>query len=431
MNQTDQAMLAGADGPLGAQLTSGSEPRHELLAPATLDDPYPTYQEMRSTSPVYRDRRFLGWIITRYDDVAAVLRDPSVSSLRPTASEPVGRSLASIADDVRERRDFESRWMMYLDPPEHTRLRSLVNKAFTAARVAGLRHQVQGLIDELLTRGYESGELDIVQDLAVPLPALVIADLIGLPREDHELFQTWSHGIAAGMVLSTRGQQAIDGLREAHRCQTELIAYLGRLIASRRTRPQDDLVSALIATEESGSVLSEQELIAMCVLLLFAGHETTMHLIGNGMLALVQHPSEFERLRAEPDLIGQAVEEFLRYDCPVQATGRRATAEMEIAGCRVEPGEFLTPVIGAANRDPAQFQDPDRLDITRRDNRHLAFAHGAHYCLGAPLARLEGQLAIGSLVRTFRTLDLSGPVVRRRHFYLRGLESLRVTGRRV
>jgi cytochrome P450 len=383
---------------------------------------------MRVAAPIYRDRRFLGWILTRYDEVSAVLRDPRVSSVRPTASEVVPNSLASIGERVRELRAFQARWMMYLDPPEHTRLRALVSKSFTSSTVANLRERIQGIVDELLAACRESGTYDVIKDFARPLPALVIADLIGLPREDRIEFQSWSDGIAAGMVLSTRGPGALEGLTEAHRCQTELIAYFESLIASRRSQPQDDLLSGLIAAEQEGTKLDDAELIAMCVLLLFGGHETTTHLIGNAVLALLEHPAECRRLKSEPALIGRAVEEFLRFDSPVQATGRRATTDMEIGGVHVRAGEFLTPVIGSANRDPSCFNDPNTLDISRQENRHLAFALGPHFCLGAPLARLEGQLAIGSLVGAFRTMELAGAVVRRRHFYLRGLESLPLTG---
>jgi pimeloyl-[acyl-carrier protein] synthase len=402
--------------------------RFELLDAASLDDPYPVYEEMRAVAPVYRDRRFLGWILTRYEDVASVLKDPRVSSVRPTADEVIPTSLASIADRLRELRTFQARWMMYLDPPEHTRLRALVSKSFTASTVSSLRGRIQGLVDDLLAAGSQSGSFDVVRDFARPLPALVIADLIGLPREDRTIFQSWSDGIAAGMVLSTRGQGALDGLIEAHRCQRELISYFEALIASRRARPKEDLLSGLIAADQDGSRLDDDELIAMCVLLLFGGHETTTHLIGNSVLALLQHPSEYERLRSDPELIVRAVEEFLRFDSPVQATGRRATTDMAIGGFHIRPGEFLTPVIGSANRDPALFNDPDKLDIGRQENRHLAFALGPHFCLGAPLARLEGQLAIGSVVRTFRSLEISGAIVRRPHFFLRGLESLPVSG---
>jgi cytochrome P450 len=412
--------------PTPEQLAEREGARYELLDPAVLQDPYPLYRQMRDEAPVYRDRRFMGWILTRYDDVLAVLRDPRVSSNRPLASEPVGPSLASVATEVREIRQFQGRWMMHLDPPEHTRLRTLVSKAFTATRVEALRETVLALTDELLSPAREAGYIDLVQDLASPLPALVIGDLLGVPRDDRSTLQVWSDGIAAGMVLSGRGQAALDGFREAHRCQRELVDYFQALIAERRRRPKDDLLSAFIAAEENGSILGDDELISMCVLLLFAGQETTTGLIGNGLMALLEHPGELERLRDEPALIERAVEEFLRFDCPVQATGRRATVAMDIGGYRIEPGDFLTPVIGAANRDPKRFARADELDIARDDNRHLGFAHGPHYCLGAPLARLEGQIAIGTVVQTFARLEPGGLPKRRHHFYLRGLESLPV-----
>jgi pimeloyl-[acyl-carrier protein] synthase len=418
--------VASAEGESRALAGEGDR-RYDLLDAAVLDDPYPLYDELRTVAPVYRDRRFFGCILTRYDDIVAVLKDGRVSSRRPTADERVPRSLSAIAEQLRELRAFQSRWMLYLDPPEHTRLRSLVNKSFTAATVARMRGRIQGLIDELLRPYVDGARFDVVQGFARPLPALVIADILGLPPEDRALLQDWSDGLAAGMVLST-GQDAIEGLTEAHRCQAELIRYFEDMIRVRRAAPREDLLSALIAAEEDGSRLGDDELIAMCVLLLFAGHETTTHLIGNTVLALTAWPSEFDRLRVEPALVQRAVEEFLRFDSPVQATGRRATTDMEIRGCAIRAGEFLTPVIGAANRDPSVFDHPDRLDISRAENRHLAFALGPHFCLGAPLARLEGQLAIGSVVSTFRHLERSGQGTRRGNFYMRGLESLPVVG---
>lgn len=405
-----------------------AEPRYDLLGKSTLEDPYRLYDELRVAAPVYRDRRFFGCILTRYDDVVAVLKDSRVSSRRPTADERVPRSLSAIAEELRELRAFQSRWMLYLDPPEHTRLRALVNSSFTAGTVARMRYRVQDLVNGLLRPFAGGAQFDLVQAVARPLPALVIADILGLPPEDRPLFQSWSDGIAAGMVLST-GQDAIDGLIEAHRCQRELIGYFEEMIAARRNEPRDDLLSALIAAEEAGTRLDDGELIAMCVLLLFAGHETTTHLIGNAVLALINWPSEFEHLRREPALVQRAVEEFLRFDSPVQATGRRATVDLEIRGCPIRAGEFLTPVIGAANRDPAVFDNPDRLDIGRADNRHLAFALGPHFCLGAPLARLEGQLVIGTLTRAFLGLEPAGEAIRRQNFYMRGLECLPVVGK--
>ena len=290
-----------------------------------------------------------------------------------------------------------------------------------------MRGRIQSLVDGLLQPHVEGVIFDAVRELARPLPALVIADILGLPPEDRTLFQTWSDGIAAGMVLSTR-QDAISGLTEAHHSQRELIRYFEDMIRARRARPGDDLLSVLIAADEDGTRLNDEELIAMCVLLLFAGHETTAHLIGNAVLALMEWPSEFDRLRVEPALMPRAVEEFLRFDSPVQATGRRATVDIEIRDCLIRAGEFLTPVIGAANRDPAVFDQPNRLDLGRADNRHLAFAVGPHFCLGAPLARLEGQLAIAGVVGTFRKLELADRPIRRRNFYMRGLESLPLAG---
>jgi cytochrome P450 len=405
----------------------GGDRRYDLLDTGVLDNPYPLYDELRTAAPVYRDRRFFGCILTRYDDIVAVLKDSRVSSRRPTADERVPRSLAAIAEQLRELRAFQSRWMLYLDPPEHTRLRSLVNNSFTAVAVARMRDRVQALVDGLLLPYVGGSRFDAVQDFARPLPALVIADILGLPSEDRTLFQTWSDGIAAGMVLSN-GQEAVGGLMEAHRSQGELISYFRDMIRARRAKPSDDVLSALIAAEEADSRLDDAELIAMCVLLLFAGHETTTHLIGNGLLALIEWPSEFDRLRGEPGLVQRAVEEFLRFDSPVQATGRRTTADMEIRGCAIRAGEFLTPVIGAANRDPTVFENPDRLDIARAENRHLAFAFGPHFCLGAPLARLEGQLAIGTIARVFRHVERAGQMTRRQNFYMRGLESLPLVG---
>ena len=302
--------------------------KYDLLDAAVVDNPYPLYEELRSVAPVYRDRRFFGCILTRYDDIVAVLKDGRVSSRRPTADERVPRSLAAIAEQLRELRAFQSRWMLYLDTPEHTRLRSLVNKSFTGAIVARMRERIQGLIDELLSPYVEGAQFDAVQGFARPLPALVIADILGLPAEHRALLQDWSDGLAAGMVLST-GQDAIDGLTEAHRCQKELIRYFEDMIRVRRAEPREDLLSALIAAEEDGRRLGDDELIAMCVLLLFAGHETTTHLIGNSILALIEWPTEFDRLRTQPELVPRAVEEFLRFDSPVQATGRRAMVDME------------------------------------------------------------------------------------------------------
>jgi cytochrome P450 len=398
--------------------------RYPLLDAAFLDDPYPTYRELREHDPVYRDRRLMGWIVSRYDDVQAVLRDSSVSSQRPLADEPIPRSLEPIADELRELRRFQAHWLLYLDPPDHTRLRGLLATAFTPERAARLRPRIQDLIDQLLT-DTPSGELEVMRDLARPLPVLVIAELLGLPAEDRGLFRGWSDGIAGGMLLQG-GPDAVARLREAHHCQLELIAYFRELIRRRQREPRDDMLSALLAAQGTGAIVSLDELLATCVLLLFAGHETTTNLIGNGVLALLEHPDQLERLRRDPELLSSAVEELLRFDSPVQATGRRATGELRLGNQVIGPNEFLIVLLGSANRDSERFEGPDALDVGRAANRHLAFAQGPHFCLGAPLARLEGQLAIGALVQRLPGLRLAAEPRRRRHFYLRGLDELPV-----
>jgi cytochrome P450 len=283
--------------------------RYALLDAAFLDDPYPTYRQLREHDPVYRDRRFLGWIVSRYDGVQAVLRDPSVSSRRPLADEPIPRSLQPIADELRDLRRFQSHWLLYLDPPDHTRLRGLLAAAFTSERAEGLRPRIQQLVDELLGATRQCGELEVMRDLAQPLPVLVVAELLGLPAEDRQLLRVWSDGIAAEMLLGA-GRDAAAPLLEAHRCQQELIAYFRALIRQRQRQPQDDLISAMLAAQGNGGIASEEELLATCVLLLFAGHETTTNLIGNGVLALLHHPDQLERLRREPPLLAAALEEL-------------------------------------------------------------------------------------------------------------------------
>lgn len=387
---------------------------------AVLADPYPSYHRLRAESPVLRDRRF-GWVLTRYDDVAAILRDPRASARRPLPDEPIPAQLRPLAREVREIRHLQSSWLLCTDPPRHTRLRALVQAAFTPRVVDAMRRRVQQVVDELLGAVQSAGRMDVIADLAYPLPATIIADLLGVPPADRDAFKGWSDAIAAGFTVT------VAATREAYDGQVALTAYMRRLIDRRRAEPADDLLGAVIRAEADGTALSEEELLATCAMLLFAGHETTTHLIGNGVLALLRHPEQLERLRAEPALIGRAVEELLRYDGPAQVTFRRAAADVDIGGTRVEPGDHLYLLLGAANRDPDQFPHPDELDLGRQDNRHLGFAHGPHYCLGAALARLEAQAAVGTLLDRFRGLRLATekPAWRRNHV-LRGLTALPV-----
>jgi cytochrome P450 len=314
--------------------------------------------------------------------------------------------------------------MLVSDPPDHTRLRALVQKAFTPRMIDQLRPRIVTVVAELLDRMAErQGPVDLIAEFAYPLPVVVIAELLGVPAEDRVKFQEWSALLAASVdpLISSELMDRVTWAREA------LHAYLREIIAERRQQPRSDLISALVAVEERGDVLSEPELVVMCTLLLVAGHETTVNLIGNGVLALLRHPDQLERLRADPSLIGSAVEELLRFDAPVQLTGRIAVEPVQIEGQTIEPGQWILPLLGGANHDPAQFAEPERLDLGRNPNPHVAFGRGIHFCLGAPLARLEGQIAIGALVRRFRTLALAGEPVRRDQITLRGLKSLPVS----
>ena len=386
-------------------------PRDHPLLVQFRENPYPLYQYLLANGPVQWNDVLGAWTLARYADVAASLTDPRFSADRTRQS-------------VSESSDYEfAKSMLVSDPPDHTRLRALVSKAFTPRMVEQLRPRIIAIVGELLERmARREGAVDLITDLAYPLPVVVIAELLGVPAEDRVKFQQWSAVVAASLdplVSSELANQvpiARDGL---HR-------YLRGIIAERRRAPRSDLISALVAVEERGDVLSEPELVVMCTLLLIAGHETTVNLIGNGMLALLRHADQLEKLRVEQGLIGVAIEELLRFDSPVQMTGRIALEPVDIDGHTVQPGEWILPLLGAANHDPAQFADPDNLDLARNPNPHVAFGRGIHFCLGAPLARLEGQIAIGALVRRFPNLQLAGEPVRRNQITLRGLQSLPV-----
>jgi pimeloyl-[acyl-carrier protein] synthase len=371
-------------------------------------NPYPLYQYLLATSPVQWNDVLQAWLLARYSDVVNSLTDARFSADR-----------SKFGDD-----GYIAKSMLVSDPPDHTRLRALVQKAFTPRIIESLRPRIIAIVGELLDRMVEKGgTVDLIADLAYPLPVVVIAELLGVPAEDRLKFQEWSGVMAASLdpLVAPELMQRVPVAREG------LHVYLRSIMAERRREPRADLISALVATEERGDVLSEPELVVMCTLLLIAGHETTVNLIGNGMLALLRNPDELTRLRADPSLVQTAVEELLRFDSPVQMTGRIALEPVSIGGHTVEPGQWILPLLGAANHDPAQFADPERLDIGRNPNNHVAFGRGIHFCLGAPLARLEGQIAIGALARRFPNLSLAGEPRRRNQITLRGLESLPVT----
>jgi cytochrome P450 len=389
--------------------------------PAFVTDPFPVYRQLRDDGPVRRAVIAGGleaWLVMRYEDALAALSDPRLSSDVRDASDPrLTQQLPAT-----ERESF-LRNMLRADPPDHTRLRRLVSKAFTARRVAELRPRVQEITDRLLDAVVPNGRADLVADLALPLPVTVISELLGVPAADRHDFQRWTDD------MIRRGTEPPDPA-VVDAAWRRMRSYLTDLLRAKRTRPADDLLSALIVARDEEQRLDEDELVAMAFLLLVAGYITTVNLIGGGICVLLAHPDQLQTLRNDPALLPDAIEEFLRYDGPVNpGIARFAREDVEIGGVTIPRGATVLIASAIADRDPSRFADPDRLDIARRDNAHLAFGHGIHYCLGAPLARLEGQIAIGTVLRRLPELALAVPPgeLRWRPSGLRGPERLPVT----
>jgi cytochrome P450 len=386
------------------------------------DNPYDQYRRLRELRPVHQSP--LGpWTLTRYEDCSRLLRDPSMSVEDTNAT--MDRREALFGDDP-ARRERGSLAILNLDPPDHTRIRRLVQKAFTPRRVETLIPHVQELVDGMLDAVEPSGRMDVIRDLAFPLPFAVISEMLGMPEADRDQLRSWSHTLVKTLEPLTTPEEVPDLLAASD----AMIQHVTAAIEWKRSAPADDLLSAMIAAEEEGDRLSTMELIAQVVLLFIAGHETTVNLIGNGTLALLRNPDQLALLRANPDGIGNAIEELLRYDSPVQFTRRIALQDLHIDGHSIEKGSFIFTILGAANHDPDHFgADADELDITRRDApHHISFGGGIHHCLGAVLARAEARVAIGTIVRRFPELALAssdepawnGRVV------LRGLDALPV-----
>jgi cytochrome P450 PksS len=397
----------------------------DLASPQFKADPHPFYARLRAEAPVWRttlpDRR-VAWLVTRYDDVARVLKDDTFAKDKLNAMDPEQRAKTPWVPGFLKPLE---RNMLDLDDPDHARLRALVSKAFTPRLIERLRGRIEVLCEDLLNamerKGERRGQIELSGDYALPLPATVIAELLGVPAEDQATFHRWSNRLVS--VSSKR-----DMLR-ALPAALSFVRYLRKLIERRRTDPGDDLITALIRAEEAGDKLTNDELLAMSFLLLVAGHETTVNLIASGMLALLEHPKQMKRLRREPSLIKPAVEELLRYTSPVEmATERYAREDVEIEGTTIPRGELVLGVLGSANRDERHFEDPDVLNLARDPNRHLAFGRGGvHHCLGAPLARMEGQIAVSALLKHFpgARLAVSPDSLRwRRGVFLRGLQRL-------
>jgi cytochrome P450 len=402
---------------------SASAPQpFDFRDPAFLADPYPVFRQLRASAPVFK-APFGRWFLTGYDDTAVLLRDKRfgrgyhdpeamVRRFGPTAmQEPAVVELTHM--------------MLMRDPPDHTRLRGLVTKAFTARRIEALRDSIQLLTDRLVDKVAQRGSMDAIRELAFPLPVLVICELLGIPEADRQRFVT---GSSSGAALLNPTPPTRAELDRANAGSLESSAYFEALFEQRRRDPQDDLITQLVQAEEAGDRLSTAELRANVSLLFAAGHETTVNLIGNGFYSLLRHPEQWQILRDDPTLVANAIEEVLRFESPVQAVGRTASEPVELGGVGVEKNDIVVSLVGGANRDPAVFEDPERFDVTRNDLRPLSFGGGIHFCLGAQLARIEAAVVFETILRRLPDLKLTDPEHPkwRPSFVLRGLTELPV-----
>lgn len=387
-------------------------------------NPYPVYRELLANYPVHWGIPVTpampgAWWFTRHADVQTIMKDNRFGRDFVKVIPPEERM--PIPEFFRPYFDMLGQWMLFQDPPDHTRLRTLVHKAFTPQAVTRLRQRIQQIADDLLDQVEAKGEMDLIADFAFPLPMTVIAEILGIPSAQRANLREWTGAVVAGFDV----RQDTTVAQRASQIMPAFTEMLQTVIADHRQNPQDDILSGLIAAEEQGDRLSESELIAMCILLIGAGHETTVNLIGNGVLALLQNPDQWALLRENPGLAGTAVEELLRYDSPVQMTFRSVLTDVEVAGVTIRRGQTVALILGAANRDTAVFTDPDRLDITRQEAKCLSFGGGIHYCVGAPLARLEGEIALATLLRRLPQLQLVTDDLNWRPLIaFRGLQSL-------
>ncbi len=385
---------------------------------AAIADPYPRYRALREHAPIHRMAIAKMWIVSCFDDARAVLRDPRCGNPSPEMFEQ-GR--AGIDGSMRRARSRESLSILQLNPPDHGRIRGLVARAFTPRRVEKLRPEVEAIADQLLDAMGGSG--DFVSGLAFPLPANVISALVGVPEEDREFLRPLIGDLTVGIEPSASD----DEIAQADAAGATMREYLADLVAARRSDPGDDLLSVLIHANEDGDQLTENEILINTLLIYAAGFETTTHLIGNMFRAFVANPAQLDRVRADRSLIPGAVEEVLRYDPPVQLDGRYLHESMEIGGHVIAQGDSIITLIGAVNRDPAHFENPDSFDVGRTETQTLSFGSGIHYCLGAALARLEGQVVLGKLLDRYETWEIVGEPTWRPRITLRGVEHMEVS----
>lgn len=403
-------------------MTGKSDPTlslYHLLDQDVLANPYPLYHRLRSEDPVHWDPFLHAWVVTRYADVVTVFQRFSANRTHtPEKLEAMGLSQLTPLAQVMVRQ------MLFLDPPAHARVRGLASQAFTPRRVERLRSHIQDITHSLLDAVQDKGQMEMIADLARPLPAIVTAELLGVPISDWRQLTAWSADFA--QVLGNF-QHNPERAPQVLRSLGEMTAYFQAAVAQQRVHPREGLIGALLNAEVDGDRLSEEEVVANTIVTMVGGQETTTNLIGNGILTLLRHPEELERLREDLSLLPPAVEELLRYESPSQHTARLAPEDVVLGGKLIGKRQAVIAVMGAANRDPERFAEPDRLDLGRQDNRHVAFAWAAHFCFGAPLARIEGQVALEAVLRRMPGLRLAGgPLQWRENLGLRGLTALPV-----
>ncbi len=398
--------------------TSLADPLNPLTE-EFLQNPYPTFKRFQEEAPVFWSEKSKYWIITRYADVHGILRDLSYEKQlhRWSQVNPLVKMVPPVAHLMKSR----ATWMLNMDPPDHTRLRGLVNKAFTPAMVNNMRSHIEDIANHYIDQFADKKEFDLVPDFAYPIPVTVIAEMLGVPKEDRDKFHKWS----TTLTKTLEPEPDIMKLTKASHVNDELIEYFRVIVNQRRKDPKNDLISALVAAEEDGKKLTEEELLNNCVLILVAGHETTVNLIGNAVRLLLQHPDQLQKLMENKELIAGAISEVLRYESPVQSVRRLASEDLELHGQTIKAGDMCVLLLGAANRDAEQFPDPDKFDITRDSKKHMAYGHGIHHCLGSSLADTEGQIAIWNLFKRLPNLKLRDKHIEIKHpFALRGAKEL-------
>jgi len=393
---------------------------YHLLDPEVLANPYPLYERLRTEAPVHWDPYLHAWVVTRYADVVTVLHQFSANRT-PTPEHFAAMGLAELGPIAQ----LMTRQMLFMEGAAHARLRGLASMAFTPARVEVLRSHIRAIVEDLMWPLLRAGHMDVINDLAAPLPAIVTAEMLGVPTSDCDQLKAWSADFAE--VLGNF-QHNPDRAAQTLKCVEEMSAYFRSAIRRMKTEPREGLINSFMTAEIAGDRLSEDEIVANCIVTMVGGQETTTNLIGNGILSLLRNPDQLRQLKNDLTLIPSAVEELLRYESPSQHTARICPEDTELGGRQIRKGQAVIAVMGAGNRDPERFPDPDRLDIARTDNRHLAFGWASHFCFGAALARIEGQLVFEAIASRTANLTLEpGPLVWRENLGLRGLMSLPVT----